>query len=318
MTVQSIEKIYFMVHPLIYESLADEPDVAAKYRCYIEYEKKIKARWYAAIESMPSNEALVMCTGPKHLEEFVNTHLGPRGLVVRDAIVQQPELSEELLSPEVKMSLGEDLLAMFWRHGFEWDSNLLVRPVIARGWAERIKQTFAQRGLVFDPETVQAEGWGDWFDGCVAGYTQYLGPYLGLANPIEDNFAMTVPDARFLLTAKFLEMVPLERSVRLYLWKAKEGQLIAWFRKATKAIGEPSLYVQFPLGTMDIEVRRALGELLWPIRETVVEWVDGQLKVPIQDPGGPYIFAEDTSLNELRRTLVNATFVEGKITKERI
>ena len=38
---QETDKIYFLVHPLIYDSSAHTPEFAAKYRCYIDYQKKI-------------------------------------------------------------------------------------------------------------------------------------------------------------------------------------------------------------------------------------------------------------------------------------
>src|SRR5436309_2719992 len=235
---------------------------------------------------------------------------------------------------------------MYWKYGFAWTSDPLGQPVIARGWAERVKHTFRQRGLTFDPRTVQAEGWGESFEGCVANYSRYLGTYLGLANPIEDNFEMTVPDAPFLLTARFVERVPLERSVRLYLWETQEGRLVALFQKAQAVIGEPSLFAQFPLRGMRIEVRSRMNRPMWPKNlppakgsaaaaaalyfkkkaippwelkrqeqgSTIVE-VNGELKVPIPTPwvtDVSYIFAEGTKLADLRTVLAKATLVEER------
>lgn len=310
MTQQKIEKIYFLIHPLCYAPNAGDPEFVAKYRDYIDYEKMISKRWYEAISKMKSNEALVVGAPgcPKELEDFVESHLGRRGLIVRDVIVQQPELWDQLLGKEAQIGLGRDLLAMYWKHGFKWASDPLGQPVIARGWAERIKRTFEQRKLVFDPKTVQAEGWGESFEGCVANYTRYLGTYLKLANPIEDNFEMTVPDTRFLLTARFLEMIPMERSVRLYLWEAEDGRLIAWFHKSLATIGDPSLFARFPLGSMKIEVRDR-HKLLWPIRDSPVEWAEGWLKVPVW--GAHYVLTKDTDLADFHDVMVNVNLVES-------
>jgi hypothetical protein len=171
-----------------------------------------------------------------------------------------------------------------------------------------------------------------------------MGTYLGLANPIEDNFEMTVPDAPFLLTARFLERVVLDRNVRLYLWKAQDDRLIALFQNAQAAIGEPSLYAQFPLQGISLEVRSRMDRPMWPKNlppgrgtaaeasalrlkkkgipawelkrqeegSTIVE-VNGHLKVPIPTPWVPdvaYIFAQGATLADFRNLLANATLVE--------
>ncbi|MDP6124896.1 MAG: hypothetical protein QGH20_03980, partial [Candidatus Latescibacteria bacterium] len=242
-----IDTIFFLIHPLCYESHAEDPEFSSKYRHYIDYEKKIKERWLARIEEMASNEALVVgspgCS--MELEEFVVQRLGHRGLVIRDVITHQPELWDTLLSDETKTALGKDLLSMYWKHEFQWKSDPLGQPIIARGWAERIKMEFGERGLVYDPDTVRTEGWGESFEGCVANYTRFLGTYLGLANPIEDEFEMTVPGAKILLTARFVERISIDSTVRLYLWEVRDGRFVGWFHKAMAAIGDPSVVARF-------------------------------------------------------------------------
>jgi hypothetical protein len=343
-----IEKIYFMIHPLLYRApyaKAGDPEGAERYQQYADYEKKVSSRWFQAIANMGPKEALVIGAPncPKDLEESVEKYLGPRGLVIKDDLISQPELWQRL-SPEAKADLGRDLLAMFWKHGFAWTSDPLGQPVIARGWAERVKEAFKQRGLTFDPGTVKAEGWGESFEGCVANYSRYMGSYLGLANPIEDNFEMTVPDAPFLLTARFLERVALGRNVRLYFWEAKDGRLIALFQNAQAAIGDPSLYAQFPLQGMSMEVRSRMDRPMWPKnlppekgsaaeamalrlkKKETPAWelkrqekgstivaVNGHLKVPIPTPWIPdvaYIFARGAALTDFRNVLANARLVE--------
>lgn len=345
-----IEKIYFLIHPLLYRAPyaprdGDDPLAATRYQRYVEYEKKISQRWFEAISNMGPKEALVIGAGscPRDLREFAEKHLGARGVVIQDNLISQPQLWEQL-SQEGKVSLGRDLLAMYWKHGYAWTSDPLGQPVIALGWAERAKQIFKQRGLTFDPKTVKAEGWGESFEGCVINYGRYLGTYLGLANPIEDNFEMTVPDAPFLLTAKLLETVPLKRSVRLYLWKAENGQMVALFQKAQAVIGEPSLFAQFPLTGLKLEVRSRMDRPMWPKnlppeegsaaeamarllkKKRIPPWelkrqaagstsveLNGELKVPIPAPlvsDASYIFVQGSTLADLRAVLANAKLVE--------
>jgi hypothetical protein len=332
-TPQTIDKIYFLIHPLVYEPEASDPVTATRFKPYIDYEKTISSRWFQAIAGMRNNEALVIGAPgcPKYLEDFVKKHLGSRGLIIRDDLVSRPELWKEL-SPEAKEGLGHDLLAMFWRYGFAWTSDPLGQPVIARGWAERVKNTFRERGLMFDPNTVQAEGWGESFEGCVVNYGRYLGTYLGLSKPIEDNFQMTVPDAPFLLSARFLERFALNHSVRLYFWEGHDGRPIASFLKLRSTIGEPSLFAEFPLGSMKLEVKSKTNRSLWPKTEgyaqvkqgtplwevrrqekgsTVME-ISGKLKIPIPTPSvdSAYIFSDGVPLAEFRAALINSAIVE--------
>src|SRR5689334_13281518 len=49
---REIKKIYFLIHPLLYEPLARNPAAAARVQHYIDYERKISARWFRAIAGM--------------------------------------------------------------------------------------------------------------------------------------------------------------------------------------------------------------------------------------------------------------------------
>ena len=305
-----IETIYFLIHPLCYELQAQTPEFVAKYAEYLQYEKMVKARWYSRIATMKGSEALVIGAPgcPEGLERYVADHLGSRGLIVRDVLTHQPELWDTLLSSETKASLGHDLLAMYWKHGFNWVSDPLGQPIIARGWAERIRHTFNERNLTFDPGTVLTEGWGESFEGCVANYTRFLGAYLGLAHPIEDIFEMTVPDARFLLTARFIERIALDQHTRLYIWEALDGGYIAWFHKAIAMIGEPSFFARVPTQELQIQVH-SRNQLAWPTRDSGIKWIDGELHVPVR--GAHYIIAQGTDLDQFRNTLTHVTLTEG-------
>ncbi len=307
-TARHIERIYFLVHPLCYESQANEPEFAAKYQDYIEYEATIKSRWYERMDHMEHGDALVVCGGPQEFLDDIVSRLGNCAVIVRDTITHEPELWNTLLSSEAKEGLGHDLLAMYWKHEFNWASNPLGQPAIARGWAERVKKTFKQRGFTFDPADVRAEGWGESFEGCVANYTRFLGTYLDLANPIEIMFEMTVPDAGFLLRATLLEVIPLTNSLRLYLWEGEDGRLIGWFHKALATIGEPSVFARLEMGSITVQVH-SRNAIIWPARDSIIEWNDGYLTIPVR--GAHYILARDITFAHFREALVRAELIEG-------
>jgi hypothetical protein len=240
--------------------------------------------------------------------ESICSIMGDRGIILQENIIAHRDLWDSLLTPDAKIGLGRDLMAMFWRSGFRWNSGPLVQPIIARGWAERIKSELDERGMSYDPASVRAEGWGESFEGCVANYTRYLGRYLGLSNPIEIEFEMTVPDARFLLRADLLERIALSHDVHLFLWKLHDGRLVGWFHRALVDIGDAPLFSRINVGRMRVEVV-GKRELYWPIRDSHVVWDDGNLVVPVEEDH--YIIARETGKEEFRDALVGAELTEG-------
>ena len=303
---RQIERLCVLVHPLCYEPHAGEPDFVAKYADYLDYEGIVKQRWLDRISDMGDGDALVICGNAPNVLEHARSVIGDRVFVVTDTVTHQPELWDTLLSDEAKAGLGHDLLAMHWRNGFGWDSNTVGQPIIARGWAERIRRTFEERGLAFDPATLQAEGWGESFEGCVANYTRYLGTYLGLTDPIDVRFDLCVPDARFLFDAELQGVVSMDRAVRCYLWTTGEAQ-IAWFHRAFAEIGDPKLTAWIAVDDMRIEVRDN-RQLLWPGRDSAVEMRDGELGIPVGDRC--YVCARNAGPDEFRAAMSCATVTE--------
>ena len=305
-----VERLIVMVHPAIYSASKGEPEFAAKYFDYIEYEEEVEGRWLEAMGRATEREVLVACSpATEGLRESIRSTMGRMGIVVQDNIINRRDLWDSLLGDEARLGLGRDLMAMFWRNGYSWGSGTMVQPVIARGWAERIKVELAERNLAFDPGSVRAEGWGESFEGCVANYSRYLGRYLGLADPIEVEFEMTVPDAPFLLDAKFLERIPLPKDLRLYLWRLADGRLAGWYHRAFASIGDDPLYSSFELGGMRVEVR-GKGELYWPSRESRVSWEEGRLRVPVE--GDYYIIGRDIGADGFRDLLAGAEILGGE------
>ena len=305
-----VERIIVMVHPAIYSASKWKPGFAAKHLDYIEYEEEVEGRWLEAMERTTDREVLVACSpATEELGDSIRSTMGHRGIVVQDNIINRRNLWKSLLGDEARLGLGRDLMAMFWRNGYSWDSGPMVQPVIARGWAERIRVELNERNLAFDPGSVRAEGWGESFEGCVANYTRYLGRYLGLANPIEVEFEMTVPDARFLLDAKFLERIQLPDDLRLYLWRLADGRLAGWYHRAFASIGDGSLYSIFEVGDMRVEVR-GKRELYWPSRESRVTREEGRLRVPVE--GDHYIIGGDVGADRFRDLLAGAEIIGGE------
>jgi len=320
MSNRRVERFVFLIHPLVWESNAVNPAFAAQYQEYLDYEGAMKKRWWRGIEEMVGrpHDALVVGSSapPPELEEFAVSRLGDRALLMTDAFVVKNGFAGDRLSGEGKIGLGCDVLAMFRKYGFSWKSDELGHPVVCRMWVDRIKALLAERGVEFDPDTVESQAWGESFEGCASNYARYLGPYLRLRRPVEVVFEMTVPDFRVLFRAKYLGSVPLDRNVRLYLWDGEDGRQIARFNREVANVGDPTLYARFPTDTMQIEVRN-YAQLLWPVNDSVASWADGVLKVPVWGGaafpsvgGNHFIFARGVGPERFREAMSSAEFVE--------
>ena len=305
-----LRRIYFLIHASIYEAGQGDPEFEAKYAEYIRYERKVRRRWVRAMQTMREDEFLVaLSPATQRLASEIESVLGPRALIITDNIITEPRLWDELLDAEAKQGLGRDMMSMFWRHGYRWSSEGLVQPVIARGWASRLAKTLGKRGMGYDPASVVTEGWGESFEGCVANYCRHLGTHLGLPRPIELNFKMTVPDAPFLLGATLSERIPLDRSVRLYLWKTLDGSPVAWYHKGMASIGEAPLVSRIGLGSLEVEVR-GKRSLYWPARDSRLRWQDGNLEVPID--GDHFVVCKSGDKEQFRQSLVKASIMAMK------
>jgi hypothetical protein len=270
-----------MIHPMIYASHGDEPGFAHTYPELIRLEAEVAARWRGAIQKMGPTEALVVGSpAQQEFAEFVLDRLGERALILTENVTMDPSLWDGLLGPEAREGLGLDLMGMFWRYGYHWNSKELVQPVIARGWAERVRRTLKERGLTFDPRTVESEGWGESFEGCVATYTSFLRTYLGLDLPIVPRFEMAVPDSRFLFGAEQLKIIPLEHEVLLYIFRALDGRMVGWLHRSKPLIAEPAMYAMVEPRGMALEVWDR-NRLAWPSRDSEVRWAEGRVKIPV-------------------------------------
>ena len=287
------------------------PEVS--FRTYLEYERKVLAKWNEAISRLGSNEALVLLPigsskSQRALEERAQNVLGARCVVVRAT----PSASGEFL-PGVdnafKAGVADDLMAAFQTRGYEWPAQDMKVAVFSRAYAREIESALREQGLAFDPETVRTEAWGESFEGCVTKWSNGIGAYLYLSNPIEKNFEMTVPDAPFILRSRFVECVPLANDVRLFLFEGREGHPIGLFLKASHRVWDRPFFVHLPADPQVFEVKKKMGKTIWPVEEA-----EGIVKVPVY--GGSYsdeptyIFGNRISLSAFRERLVEAVISE--------
>ena len=144
---------------------------------------------------------------------------------------------------------------------------------------QQVTQQMAAEGLTFDPATVPTTIWGESFEGCAAGYGSAVAWLLGLKTPTTFDYAMSVPDAPFILTGTFLQTVPVQGSdIEAYLFDLNDGRFAAYFRSTLTPQWLDYRPINLQLDSR-FSVLTKQGYLVWP---------DGA------PPAGPQPFALST------------------------
>lgn len=322
-----ITKLHFLIHPFCYAIYEDTGEVFpndppffdnGRFGRYVEYERGLRVRWYDAISGMGPEDALVILPigsfrTQDDLERHARQSLGPRCIILPTNPFQPAKVSPSA-EPEFRMGVADDLLTAFQSRGHEWKLQDMKIAVDYRGQAWQVLASCRDQGLCFDPATVNAEAWGESFDGCVTKWSNGLGTYLGLQKPVEKEFAMTIPDAPFLLTARSVERVRVSGSVRLFLFEGSDSRPLGLFLKTEHHVWDKLLVVRLPVDSAGMEVRRKTNEKVWPAAEGALPIVDGAVEVPIyggsysDDP--TYIFGEGVRMAEFRERLMALVIAE--------
>ncbi len=311
-----IDRLIFLIHPLCYAGCEDEgrcPMPEASFRAYLECERTIQPKWNEALSKLASNEALVLLPigwskSQRALEERAQDVLGARCVVVRATASASGEFLPGM-DDAFRTGVSDDLMAAFQTRGYEWPAQDMKVVLFSRAYAREIEAAFRERGLAFDPETVRTEAWGESFEGCVTKWSNGIGTYLHLSNPIEKNFELTVPDAPFILRSRFVECVSLANDVRLFLFEGSDLQPIGLFLKASHRVWDRPLFAHLPADQQVFEVKKKMGGTIQPVEEA-----EGIVKVPVY--GGSYsdeptyILGKEGAFSAFRERLVAVTISE--------
>ncbi len=186
-------------------------------------------------------------------------------------------------------------------------------------FAEDIQNQLKKNGLFYDPLKVESEAFGEGFEQCAMTWKAMVIPYLGLANPPENNFDLSVSGARFLAKAKFKERVKLANDVQLYLWEGEDNRPIGFYARAWCQLKDPQFYTHIQLDEFTFEVWSELlyGTKHWPAKDSPFSVESGHLKVPVLNgirrdstDGAFYLIGQDISFHDFRQHLVKAKISE--------
>ena len=153
--------------------------------------------------------------------------------------------------------------------GYDWAPAGIEVAYYQRMIAYDIEEAFREGGLVFDPATVKCVAYGEGFEECSMTWKSMIAHYLGLADPIDNDYERSVSGAPFLANATFKERVDLGNNVRLFLWEGEDGQYIALYTRAGVQLKDPQYYAHFDLASraggriFTLEVKSSFTGTFW-------------------------------------------------------
>ena len=317
---RAIDKLYFMFHPICWtiSMQGDQPPPLpegfdpADFVATWEREKIVVERQKEFISQMGPNDALIMFPISSHalmkeLEEHGTKELGDRCVIIRRGGQDPPAAWGELEQPireflenkeldgraefvnqlpvSLRAEMEDEIREACQAVGHDWNIATLEILYTSRLYALDIEQEFAQRGLRYDAETVQSEAFGEGFEECAMNWKAMVVPYMGLQNPADNIYDLSVSALRFLHKAKLHERIKLEGDTRLYLWRGDDGQAVGMFARSQCRIKDRQIYAYVPTGdeTLEIWSQTRYGTRLWPASDSPIEEVNGYLKVPVHD-----------------------------------
>ena len=259
------------------------------------------------IGRLKPNEALIVYpigTSPPMLEliERGEQCLGRRCVVLKREIVIEPQVLRDMDEP-IRHFLEDDQMEGRDAHlaaypddsredalaeirqtcqvsGYSWNPAGLKVVLGNRVTAREIADQFATRGLTYDPATVEAEAFGEGFEQCAMTWKALIPGYLGWANPIENNFDLSVSGALFLFDAKLKERIDLGGGVRLFMWERSHGVPMGLYQQPAPRFAGPQLFAHVPVDGVFLEAW-SLSKQAWPADDSPLATHNGCLKVPV-------------------------------------
>ena len=216
---------------------------------------------------------------------------------------------------EIRRELEAEVREACRARGFDWGVGGLEVLYTSRMFALDIQNKLKAHGLYYDPATVKSEAFGEGFEQCAMTWKAMVVPYLGLANPADNVFDLSVSGARFLVEARFKERLRLGDDVRLYLLEGQDGRSIGLYARAWCRLKDPQFYAHGPLENVSLEVwsEKKYGSKHWPTDDSPIKVENGCLKVPVFNAirrdatdGAFYLIAGGVSFDEFRQRLVTA------------
>lgn len=347
-----LERLFWLIHPVCWQMnggtvpsgyLEKSGGLTAENFLYsLEWEKRVNAAQKKFMDEMKPYEALIIYPISRSppmldLERHAEQTLGRRCLIMRRESVNEPKVLHGMKQP-IRHFLEDEAMEgreQFWHQapkaiqdevraeilqacqttGYDWNPGALKVILYNRLLAQDIKDMLAERKLIYDPATLRSVAFGEGFEQCAMTWKALIPGYVGLAQPIENNFDLSVSGAPILFDATLKDEVKLPDHVRLFLWEKADGRVMGLFYRATVRFGDRQLFAQVPIDGLPLaawDVRKQC----WPANDSPLEVVQGKhryLKVPVfasirkdSSDVSYYLVASGVTLAQFRDVLVKA------------
>jgi len=216
-----IKTLYLFVHFVLPEDAEDQ--------------RKYVGRW----------EELIRREGPVRENALCVLTIKPRDLVELDALSVEHFGDRCFLDPcddseATKALLGDDLKRTLSGRGrfTQWSPYEMWTSVMARRWTEGLRREMKERGHTCDPAELRVVSTGQQWGGCLTKYSMLMPRYLGVTHEptilveLCQNAGWPVEGARF------VERVPMDRHVSLYLFETADGRPMGQFMDGLRGIWE--------------------------------------------------------------------------------
>jgi len=273
----------------------------------LNWERAVNKKQMQLISRFKPNEAMIIYPigdSPPMLGliEHAEECLGKRCVVLKRSGFVEPKVLHDMDEPirhfleDEQMEGRDEFMAAFpdrWRDdaiaeirqmcqisGYDWNPGALKVVLGNRTWADEIAEEFAERNLTYDPQTVEAEAFGEGFEQCAMTWKALIPGYLGWTNPIENDFNLSVSGGQFLFDAELKDRSDLGDGIRLFIWERSHGIPVALYQQPAPQFAARQLHAYVPLDGVFLEAW-SLSKKAWPADDSPLETVDGCLKVPV-------------------------------------
>ena len=343
----NITRISFLIHPVCWDLALDSAGRPARSyislisrirggawydeRDFLEtlaWERRVNEKQKEYIRRMGPHEALIIYPigdrkAMTDLEETAQQQLGSRCIIIGSKPPSADEDPRAFLPEPIKAGLMDELLETAQKTGYDWSAGALKVILYNRKIAVEIQRGFLQRGLHFNPETVNMVAFGEGFEQCAMTWKAMLPYYLDVPKPIENDYELSVSGMPLLQSAKFKERMELRGDARLFLWELSDGRPMGLFVRAMARLSDEQLFATVPLRSENVEVFSEDGEEFWPAAREPNSAVRANSRTSIRIPiyaalrktstdRAYYTVGNDITFSEFRRALVAAAISDTR------
>jgi hypothetical protein len=238
MFCERIRKISFLIHPTCWStaklnrqatSIMVNPEL---FQMLYEHEICVIEKQKAYITSMKEDELLIIYPIGESmemvsLEDCGLNHLGSRCII----LPRYPDQCVLDLPEDIMTGIARDLFHALMKFGYTIEQGAIKVLYFNRFFSYFIQKEIDNRALVLDQTNLSAEAFGEGFEQCAMTWKGMVASDLGWNCAIDNNYALSVSGAPFLIGAEFKERISLQDDIRIFFWHATNDRFIALYSR---------------------------------------------------------------------------------------